>query len=506
MKGTSTMKRTAVRVASDRVPVDRDGWLFGQPVKERAKPGISVPDTLASLADMLRPQFQLLQLVAKNVNDKQVVYDAYGHDLELLRQTLASLDATVDAAIGASVTFASGGGDEKRRNARKKQLVQIAHDACEEISVDHAFGLNYLDASQDGVSLSLHLQQRLEESLAQGLQRLGLRLKALVDNQCIGLVTWSDFDVCCYHFFVQEERETTLSAQVRQEEGIAEVRTVETRKFRRVQMRIRRVHHLVNARLHNLDDYRGLVPFRVREFLNTVPADVRHLLQVVDGQMTQQEEVATVVGEETGVEQKVIGVYKKDPAITIGDFVLVGWGPEEVDAELAEKRKQRWATAVNVGEWAATLIVLALLVGGGIYGYLWYKHRNEAIAAMKATQAVQLYDQFLQATNGERRLAAKGEPLSLGVPLDMTYKGAAVCSDPNCQSKAEYVVGFNIGSRYLEQHMSRVPHKNAAYGEFDLHHETGLRARLRIVSAEAHQVEYAVIPLSQPEMESTQTK
>src|SRR5688572_9866380 len=103
--------RDLVLVPADRVEVELDGIIFGTPeAPEIQTEDVKIPESLASLADILRAESKLLALHDHPQLTKPTVLEAYGHDVNLLSLRMKELSECVRQAIRCSIVV---GGDRQ---------------------------------------------------------------------------------------------------------------------------------------------------------------------------------------------------------------------------------------------------------------------------------------------------------------------------------------------------------------------------------------------------------
>lgn len=490
------MARKVLTIPSDKVEVEWDGVTFGaetttEPPSETT---VGIPESLGSLADILRSESKLLTLHENENLIKPRVLEAYGHDIDLLGNRMQELDECVRQAIRCSIVFA---GDrqltEEQREAEAKKIWEELQPQLPPVEYQHVLKLPYTLAAQDPAAILRELKQQFQQIMAQALRRLALHMKRLVDTQRVGLVSWAGEDACCYHYFCQEHRETVLREQTETEDrptspGFGERRTVKKREVKKELYSTRHVHHLVDAKLHNLDEYTHPMPQRVHQFLDSVPPRVRHLFQIVDGQMTMEEVVARQVKETTEVETETIAVYRYDPAVTLGDYVLVGWDSKEVAAEQEQQRKERQERIEKRAEAAAPWVVAALgllLLFGATCGICYWVSSSREAKARAAQEAYTAYQ--VNCATSPVLEANKKEALKLGDTVQIAYGGIRTDDWHGIM----LVVGRTM--QYRSFTLTSVPGSDYdQYGDVDLDPWFGIGVTLHVLRASGTSIRYTV--------------
>lgn len=486
-----TAVATMVKVPTDRVELELDGQTFGIDGPPKAVSSVEVPETLASLADILRTESRLLKLHCNADLTKNQVLEAYGHDVKLLDERMKDLDACVLQAVRCLIVV---GGDRQldpaKREERARQVwEQQVHQLSVSKPLQHELRLPFTLAGEDAVTILGELQQQFQRSLASALHRLAAQLKSLVDHDFIGLVSWAGMDACCYHYFVVEHREYLDGTRIDTTKadlggGITEVRKTRHTDVTRVQYRARHTHHLVNAKLQNIGQYHHKMPSRIEQFLQSLPPRVRHLFRIVDGQETLNEVTARKIGERTDVESETIAVYRYDPAVTLGDFALVGWDEQEVQTERVQIRADRWKL-INLygGPCLALLMTISLIVGITYRLHTWIADYNRKNQEVYATYMATM-------PTGQVIVTKRGEVLQLGQHLKFVFdelRGNSVDLKP---SKGKFV-GFTL--------LLCPERSDAYYGTINLEDSFGISLKLHVKEATRDAITYVVSPSNSPE-------
>ncbi len=140
-------------------------------------------------------------------------------------------------------------------------------------------------------------------------------LQELVRQNQVGLIEWFSPTVCRFSYFT-----ATFSDQlVRREVDGGQVIEVMERTHRH----LRHVHDVIDARLYPLPAEQVQQPSHVRRLIAEMPAFLRPFARVVAGN-----EIAvstTETNRATELVTRVQPVFRVDPALVLGPFVLIGW-------------------------------------------------------------------------------------------------------------------------------------------------------------------------------------
>ncbi len=330
-------------IPSDRIDVELHGRRYGVesdelPANQRFTQDL--PEVFRELAVQLRQQSKLLDLDAGLEPAKPAIFAAYAEDLTLLKRYLEEFEACVKNAIRCSIKGSPTSSidvDDKVKKTwaeLRKQIPPLGRAPLLELPASRA--------AKPAPQLLLELQTEFGFGVERVLRLMTYWMQLLVEQEFVGLVEWTDLDVAKYHYFRHDHTEQTLRDDSKTEhefdpsQPIGEQnreRTTRRRVIRTSRFRERHVHHIVAAQLHRLLDYPQPVPPRIREFLESVPSWLRPKLQIVEGQITMEEQIRRQVGESVRVETEIISEYKYSPGVLLGYFNLLGWSATDLRQE-----------------------------------------------------------------------------------------------------------------------------------------------------------------------------
>ena len=335
----------------------------------------------------------------EDVNDRATIVRVYIESLAKLRELREEFEALVRATCVANLEFRQGVGpthDGARRDVMNQRLEEmLKQSACDWHPIR-----NILDAplvSQDPSRLRNKLDEELTEVIRGFSVQLFEMLAKLVDRELVGLVEWWSNHVCNYHFFKRvviqqnEGTSTTVSESFpdawpiynpKTRRHIVGYRTTrDTRgKGRHIHTLARHEHKVLDAVRTSIENSSVVMPLSVVELIKNIPDWLRPFIEVVDGTLYRElivvretkvedwlDEVVRVMPIEQRLESLIFGY---EPAVCLGPFVLVGWGPREIDAELARR-----TSAEAVAEESRQIrsvrnrIPWMLPIGGGLVAF-----------------------------------------------------------------------------------------------------------------------------------------
>ena len=305
------------------------------------------------------------------------------NQLDLFRR---DVDAMVRTACVANLEFRQEQGEthvEAKTVAMKSKLSEMLQS-----SVDAWMpARNVVDArlvSRAKSEIQTRLESALKQAVADFCQQFFDLLAKMVDRELFGLVEWLPNNCCAYHFFkrviIQENEGASERAS---EERFPAVNQSDTGTGRQVigrrtieqtvgrgrhHHRFARHQHDVMQAIHtSVLDSRVVMPPQVQRLCEAIPAWLYPFVQVIDGTIIRERIIERDVGADQWADvrlrdEPIIGY---EPAVIIGTFVLTGWGPREVQAEIQrreavardEEAKQTMRSAATRWPWLVTASV-----------------------------------------------------------------------------------------------------------------------------------------------------
>lgn len=432
------------------------------------------------LSESIWPRVAWSNLPA-NGSDRQACVEAYVRSLNQLDEFRIDVEAMIRVACLASLEFRQALG-ETHTNARDAALNQKLDEMLEQAACEWRSPRNVLDAKT--VSLPVEaLYEKLTDSLRAAAEDFSGQffevLAKLVDRELVGLIEWHPNNCCSYHFFrrivIQEnegasqEHDDDLFDEIMERDPVTGRQIIGRRTVKNVNGRgihyhrfARHEHEVMNAVATTVKDSRVVMPPPVLTLIARIPEWLYPFVRVIDGEIfreriIEREQKVTTWEDVKIRDEPIIGC---EPGVIIGPYVLVGWGPREVAAELARREDiQRSVQAESeariatkrrvVFAWSAVglsivaLMLVALSMRGSATGYLscmttvgaigavWQAALDDGIARRQPTAMISAH--FLTATLGCQLLLAEWlvvrwfQPMSWLTPV-ILFGGALVFS------------------------------------------------------------------------------
>ncbi len=188
---------------------------------------------------------------------------------------------------------------------------------------------------------------RLTEDLDAKCSRLGLEIVSslcrLVDLQVCGLVEWHGPNHCKYHYYSRilktstesELRSTLLKVNTATDNQWVE-KTVTSGKHMKSLCRF--VHHLTNAVRHVPGNATLPIPADRRKIIEAIPSWLLPDVRIVEGTLFRSTTITQDLASSDWKNEQIDRVvFMRDPALTLGPFVLTGWGPKDIQREITRR-------------------------------------------------------------------------------------------------------------------------------------------------------------------------
>lgn len=322
--------------------------------------------------------------------DHRALLDDYTQSIQAVREATQDIHKAVEALWQLNTEFQSEG--PVNAKARDKVLGELHTKLSEQVHLSLKPPSGMLSASLEAMPVGL-AEIELRDALDKAVQGLAMQVCDLLDrmteHELVGLVDWKTETACDAYFYRYVIIQEQLGKQVI--EGKREVVAIHERGFHRVQevtqemLHVEKGRHtqrhalywlyLSDAKATRIEDFRGVVPADIQRFLDCLPEWLRGLVRIVDGTRRSERIIAQDVKVEEYEDTTVVLLHEEerivyDPLVTLGHYVLTGWGEQETAVETAT-------------QWAGGLLVLAallLFLATGLVALGQLAHRGLGVA------------------------------------------------------------------------------------------------------------------------------
>ena len=365
------------RIHPDRTPagVGRTAEIAEQTARE-PRPNVKVA---IDLYDKIWASLPLASKSAGDFNEVPEIVRCFVASHEQLTKRANEAKALLEAVCRHHV---QGVRDERVSSERQQQAEEAKIRECMDVAMPTVWlgpelDVNNLNRQPEAV-LS-QLQKSLQRNVAELVESFFHSLEQLVDKGVIGLIEWRTESLCKFHFFrrlvmhvfqgqTTDERTKGVWQNIDGWESVHIERTERT-TGREIHEHVRFEQQLMNASTRHLAAPDLVIPEDVSRLLTAIPEWLSGLVRVAVGECFRERVIRKIekdeAWEDAVVSQHVFErpVVYFDPAICIGEFVLVGWGQRDHDRELrrrAEKEEARNNRARATDALAVSLLVFAV--------------------------------------------------------------------------------------------------------------------------------------------------
>jgi hypothetical protein len=296
-----------------------------------------VPKEMDALAAALHRESKLLALTAlTSGSPAEAIHNAYGADLQLLIRYRNAFRQTIEAAVHARA-------DTHHTDAQAflADMVRTLGDIAHEPNLDLSADTVKLEPAQ----LLARMQDEFRSDAEDLKAGVAIWLHALVENDIVSVIERLGAHGVKYHFYHMTSYRQEVDCK-KDDPGVSlRGRFVTTTVKTAVNVvSERRVHTVVNAESHALEDYTRRVPARIARLIDAIPAEVKQFVTIMDGNVSKEEVYRRQESGEIVTETHKVWVPDPTPAL-FDSWALAGWG-----GSLAETARSTYQGHVGCGQ------------------------------------------------------------------------------------------------------------------------------------------------------------
>jgi hypothetical protein len=309
-----------------------------------------VPKEMDALVAALHRESKLLALTSGS--PAEAIHNAYGADLQLLIRYRNAFRQTIEAAVHARA-------DTHHTDAQAflADMVRTLGDIAHEPNLDLSADTVKLEPAQ----LLARMQDEFRSDAEDLKAGVAIWLHALVENDIVSVIERLGAHGVKYHFYHMTSYRQEVDCK-KDDPGVSlRGRFVTTTVKTAVNVvSERRVHTVVNAESHALEDYTRRVPARIARLIDAIPAEVKQFVTIMDGNVSKEEVYRRQESGEIVTETHKVWVADPTPAL-FDSWALAGWG-----GSLAEPARSTYQghVAQKANKEFLIAVVLTLLLSG----------------------------------------------------------------------------------------------------------------------------------------------
>jgi hypothetical protein len=390
-----------------KVELNRAGRLYGMPalnletrVRQEPPPEIGkifVEDLVKKSAIMALP----------HEPTRGQILAAYKSDIALLTTRRNEADGFMKAVLETAIPKTGSYEDFDLKKKEWKMLQGLLRP----LGITPQISFTAERAALPANELTVWLKSEFKAELDRIARRVATTLQYLADHNVVGLIEFPSTDVCKFHYFTwasDEKQVAVTDGDKTVSRGMISFERTVTNEASLI--RTRHTHHLVDAAIHRVADYKRPIPGRVKELLERAPAWLKENLLLIDGTETLTEEVTDVAGKLT---TNTVSVVRYDPAVAFGQFALAGCSESETQPE-ATVEETFWETGRGV------LLIAVSFIAAAVIGISILIH----ISNVNLEKDHQAYvEKNTMAAMGKQFNTKTGERLTLPIQYPLVYNG-----------------------------------------------------------------------------------
>jgi hypothetical protein len=343
---TSVTTDAGRRNLADGIAYTINGRTYGQTSEDsfanlRQMP---VPKEMDALVAALHRESKLLALTSGS--PAEVIHNAYGADLQLLIRYRNAFRQTIEAAVHARA-------DTRHTDAQAflGDMVGTLGDITHEPNLDLSADTVKLEPAQ----LLARMQHEFRSDAEDLKAGVAIWLHALVENNIASVIERLGAQGVKYHFYHMTSDRQEVDRK-KHDPGVSlRGRFVATTVKTAVKVfSERRVHTVVNAESHALEEYTRRVPDRIARLIDAIPPEVKQFVTIMDGNVSKEEVHRRRESGEIVTETHKVWVSDPTPAL-FDSWALAGWGGSLAEparstyqGHVAQKANREFLIAVSL--------------------------------------------------------------------------------------------------------------------------------------------------------------
>ena len=294
-----------------------------------------------------------MPVLPQNANPtKAEVVESYVRSLQTLQSMQEEVQELISPLCAANLSFRQTE-THVYKNIRDEVLAEAHRHMIATIPFEIPRPSNAIDAEVLALKTSEllgWLRESVDTNLTNFVDGFFQMLDDLVDQSAAGLAIWTSPTTVQYSYVRQlvEHRQTGTTSETYvahrddSPSGLVE-RTETTVSGTDTHYLARHEHHVFDACECPLEQATVLIPLSVQNYIENIPEWLRPIHRIIEGTIGDKSvmEKKYRIDEWDETTTRDVFIYGQDPAVAIGDVVLIGWDSEDIKTE--ETRRQRLA-------------------------------------------------------------------------------------------------------------------------------------------------------------------
>jgi len=334
------------------VEVTLHNRLFPRAARPADAPVPELPEVFRKLPDAILAElpFKAATAVPPGKVNKEKLFDLCDDSLGVIEQRYAECGQLMIGALACNIEVQGSWMADRQIFEAMKGKLDEWKDRLPRFEFARPRMLTQDLYRQNEMTIISKIHFGLNDAAHGMIKTLADALDALVDMEQVGVIEWTSEDTCQFHYFrnvllgdvgagrteVQNRVETVEDGRGTRKE--THTRTKTERDLTTTHRHARHIHELVSAKnllLSAAGDVKR--PGRVDALLGVIPEWLKPCMRVVTGKQTANVIIERDLRTDRSVDAEVKDtvtvqhIYRPDPAVVCGMYVLAGWSEDHAD-------------------------------------------------------------------------------------------------------------------------------------------------------------------------------
>ncbi len=335
------------RPAAQEIEITLCNRVFPRSHRPKAMADPVLPEVFRKIPETLLGTLPLRAAIGPGTFSKERLFDLFNESVVALEKRYQESAKLLLMVVACNIEVRGKWMSDKRLFGAMKAKFEEWKDKLPRFEFERPPALSLELYKQPEMAIVASLGSALGDACHELVRKFADALDHLVDLEQVGLLEWISEDACRYHFFrnVLLSETTASHTTVREEMKDAGTRrdrvTTTEREAEETHRHARHISELIGAKNYTLRAAEGVKkPGRVNALIEVIPEWLKPCMRVITGKQTQhvtiERDLRTEKTSETEVTVKTEAVYRPDPAVACGLYVLAGWDDETEDKTPAQ--------------------------------------------------------------------------------------------------------------------------------------------------------------------------
>lgn len=285
---------------------------------------------------------------------KEDVVNAYKTSMEKLKRMGDDVQKVIPPLCTANLVYRQVGPDVSMK-AREEALTEAHREMVARTVINIPSPEIEIDANVlrlEPNDLAAFLKESIDWNVANFADAFFNAMDELVDETVAGLANWTSPSTVQYSFvrqiveqnLVGEKTETRRSESVDSPRVVIETKTTSV-SGTNTHLFALHEHHVFDACKTTIENSAAVIPQAVQAYIEKVPDWLLPIHHIIDGKLGHKQVIEKKYRTDEWEESNSVDVfvYGRDPALVIGDVVLIGWDADDIRREETRRKNITYA-------------------------------------------------------------------------------------------------------------------------------------------------------------------